>query len=236
MPGRSLFPPAALEDARVLADTIARSNAGQPMRRIDIFDILGRSAESGSGRNLVTASSGFGLTTGGYQAEVLSLTELGRRLAVEGDEAAAIDAVLNVDIFKRFFETYANSQVPSDVAARSFLANEGVPAERTQACLDLILQNGRQSGLIDQRSGADYVLSRSHAVEARPRYGQAPTVAVQSQGSNGSSLVSRRHPPNEIPVRITLQLQLPADQAPEVYDAILASVRKRLVDGITDTD
>lgn len=76
MPAPSLFPPASLEEARVLADTIARSGAGQPMRRIDIFDVLERSAESGPGRNLVTASRGFGLTTGGYQAQSLGLAEL----------------------------------------------------------------------------------------------------------------------------------------------------------------
>jgi len=235
MAGRSLFPPAPIEEARVLADTIARSGSGQPMRRIDVFDVLGRSPDSGPSRNLVTASSSFGLTGGGYQAEFLALTDLGRRLAVDGDETATIDAVLGVDVFRKFFETYANSQLPSDVAARSFLAKEGIPADRTQACLDLVLQNGRYVGLIAQRSGTDYVLTREHAVESRQPSGQGLGEAVQSLVIRGKS------PPAVAPrlqgaipmVQITLAVHLPSDVSAEAYDSIFRSIRRHLI-GIPD--
>lgn len=233
MANRSLFPPAPLEEARALADTIARSNASQPMRRIDVFDVLKRSAESGPGRNLVTASSGFGLTSGGYQADVLSLTDLGRRLAVEDDETAAIDAVLQVDVFSEFFETYANNQVPSEVAARSFLASHGVPTDRAQACLDLILQNGRYSGLIAQRSGTEYVLSREHAAESRRGSGQADEQAVQSLVMTGTTgrAVRQVGRPGPGTLSIHLEIHLPSDQSLETYDAIFRSLRRQLIEG-----
>ena len=235
MPARSLFPPAPIEEARVVADTIARSNAGQPMRRIDVFDVLGRSAGSGAGRNLVTASSGFGLTTGGYQAESLGLTDLGRRLAVDGDESATIDAVLQVDVFRQFFETYANSQLPSDVAARSFLASHGVPSERTDACLELIIENGKYTGLISQRSGTDYVLSREHAVESRMGSGRTTARGGQSSGANVQRPpAGEPSPSSQLPgLHINVEIHLPSEQAPEVYDAIFASMRKHLIDGRT---
>lgn len=236
MPPRSLFPPAPVDEARVLAQTIAESNAGQPMRRIDVFDVLQRSAESGPSRNLVTASFGFGLTTGGYQAEFLSLTDLGRRLAVDGDESAAIEAVLHVDVFRQFFETYANSQLPSEVAARSFLAGNGVPADRTLACLDLILQNGRHVGLIAQRSGAEYVLIRQHAVEERQRAGGPSAGAIASAGSRGTMLQLPAPPPlsgtSEVrALHLTVEIHLPSDQTPEVYDKIFESMRRHLIEG-----
>lgn len=233
MPPRSLFPPVPIEEARSLADTIARSNAGQPMRRLDIFHELRRSADSGPSRNLVTSSSGFGLTSGGYQAESLSLTDLGRRLAVEGDESAIVDALLNVDVFRNFFETYANSQVPAAVAGRSFLADAGVPTDRTQACFDLILENGRSAGLIAQRSGNDYVLTRAHALEAGEQALQPQTQAVQSQVSRGiraipvaSPVVAPLHD-----VQIKLEIHVPPGQDTETYDAIFASIRRHLIDG-----
>ena len=233
MAGRSLFPPAPIEEARVLADTIARSGSGQPMRRIDVFDVLGRSPDSGPSRNLVTASGSFGLTGGGYQAEFLALTDLGRRLAVDGDATATIDAVLGVDVFRKFFETYANSQLPSDVAARSFLAKEGIPADRTQACLDLVLQNGRYVGLIAQRSGTDYVLTREHAVESRQPSGQGLGEAVQSRVGRGTPVVARTAPAQgAMPtIHVSIELHLPSAQDIKVYDAIFSSMRKHLIEG-----
>jgi hypothetical protein len=235
MPGRSLFPPTPIEEARALADTIARSNAGQPMRRIDIFDVLGRSAESGPSRNLVTSSSGFGLTTGGYRAEILGLTDLGRRLSVEGDQSAAIDAVLQVDVFRSFFETYMNSQLPSEVAARSYLASHGVPADRTEMCLQLILENGRYAGLISQRSGSEYVLSRQHAVEAAEGTGQTGQQAIQLGVVRGRSLGRVTQSANQVPLQISIEIRLPESQSVQTYDAIFASLRKHFVDGDLET-
>ena len=238
MPARSLFPPTSIQEARVLPDTIAQSNAGQPMRRIDIFDVLARSAASGASRNLVTASSGFGLTNGGYQAEQLSLTELGVRLSVDGDETAAIDAVLHVEVFRQFFETYANSQLPSDVSARSFLAANGVPTDRAEACLELIRESGRSAGLIDQRSGVDYVLSREHAMESQGASGRALVPARQSAGSRVQrpALAGPPIPPSFPGLQFNVEIHLPNDQTPEVYDAIFASMRKHLIDGPTQSD
>src|SRR3990172_5643398 len=106
MAPKSIFPGVSVKEARSLADTIARKNAGQPMRRFDIFEELRRSPDSGPSRQLVTGSSAYGLTTGGYQAEMLSLTPLGQRLSIENDETGLIDAVLNVDAFKQFFDKY----------------------------------------------------------------------------------------------------------------------------------
>lgn len=233
MPARSIFPPASIGEARVLADTIARSNAGQPTRRIDVFDVLRRSAESGPSRNLVTASSGYGLTTGGYAAESLSLTELGRRLSVEGDEAAAIDAVLHVDVFRQFFETYANNQFPSEVAAHSFLASHGVPSDRTKSCLEVLTESGRSVGLIAQRSGADYVLSREHAAESGQPPGLAAPPGRVSSGAKGQPGRGEDQQSSlQLPgLSINVEIHLPSDQTPEVYDAIFASMRKHLIDG-----
>jgi hypothetical protein len=236
MAGKSLFPPLSLKEARQIADTIARQYSGQPTRRLDVFGALGKSPDSGPSRNLVTSSSGFGLTQGGYQAEMLSLTELGKRLAVEGDETATIDAVLKVEIFQKFFENCKNAVVPSQIAAKSFLAANGVPTDRTQACFELILQNGRECGLIASVSGAERVLSREHAIEKKggipaavakaPDAPSTPAAATATGGGATSPATNSRIPS----IHVNLEIHLPSDAKPDVYEAIFRSMRKHLLD------
>ncbi len=175
MRGKSLFPIISIEDAQQIAIVIAQKNSGQAMRRLAAFEELGKSPDSGPSRSLVTASSGYGLTTGGYQAEYLDLTDLGRRLAVDADESALIDGVMQVDIFKKFFQTYKNSQIPSLVAAKSFLADSGIPADRAEPCLHVLLDPGRYTGRSTTLSGSERVLTRDHALEIKGgTAGQAP--------------------------------------------------------------
>jgi hypothetical protein len=233
MPGKSLFPAVPIDEAQEIARTIAQKNAGQPMRRLDVFEELGKSPTSGPSRLLVTASGGFGLTTGSYNAEMLALTELGRRLAVDDDSTAMIDAVLNVEVFRKFFEGYKGNVLPSDVAARSFLANAGIPTDRTEACWDLIRQNGEQCGLIRELGKALHVLSREHAIE---RMGLKPGEAVSKVRPTGRRPAEEMNQPTPIgfpSLNINLEIHLPADVRPEVYDAIFSSMRKHLIDGTT---
>jgi len=231
MPGKSLFPAMAIEEAQRIARTIAQNNAGQPMRRLDVFEALGRQPDSGPSRLLVTASAGFGLTTGSYIAEMLALTDLGKRLAVDDDKTAMIDAVLNVQVFRKFFETYKDSALPSDVAARSFLATAGIPTDRTEACWSLVRENGQQCGLIQQISGAARVLSRDHAIE---RMGSKSIKAAPKEQPAGGGVAEEVKEAAAIglpSLNINLEIHLPADAKPEVYDAIFSSMRKHLIDG-----
>jgi len=231
MPGKSLFPPVPIEEAQQIARTIAQKNAGQPMRRLDVFEELRKQPDSGPSRNLVTASSGFGLTTGGYKAEILSLTDLGRRLAVDDDRSAVTDAVLTVEVFRKFFEQYKDNPLPSEVAGKSFLATAGVPTDRTEACWNLVRQNGEQCGLIQEVSGARRVLSRDHAIE---RMGIKPVKPIPQAEPSGRKAVEQAEQVAAVglpSLNINLEIHLPPDAKPEQYDAIFASMRKHLIDG-----
>ena len=231
MRGQSLFPPTSIDEAAAIASVIAQKNAGQPMRRLAVFEELDRSPDSGPSRGLVTASSGYGLTSGGYQAERLKLTDLGRRLAVEGDASAKVDAVLNVTVFRKFFDTYKNNQFPSSVAGKSFLADNGIPADRTDGCLNLILENGKQAGLVRMMSGAERVLSREHALEESAEKGGMPASkpAEDHAASDEEAPTDKTH--GRFPsLNINFEIQIPGDQSPEVYDAIFGSMRKHLID------
>src|SRR5689334_2354809 len=72
------FPASTFEEALTLADGIQRFASGERVRRLTLFDKLGRPPESGPSRQLITNSSRYGLSTGGYQSESLELTADGR--------------------------------------------------------------------------------------------------------------------------------------------------------------
>ena len=73
------FPASTFQDGLVVAEAFQKFAAGQMrVRKLTLFDKIGKSPDSGPSRQLITNSSLYGLTTGGYQAEFLELTPGGR--------------------------------------------------------------------------------------------------------------------------------------------------------------
>ena len=84
------FPASTFEEALILADAIQRFAPGQEkVRKLTLFDKLGKSPDSGPSRQLMTNSSRYGLTKGGYHAEIIELTQHGS-LATREDVAPAV--------------------------------------------------------------------------------------------------------------------------------------------------
>ena len=73
------IPTMPFEDVLHLSQAIWECASGKRVRKITLFDHLGKSPDSGPSRALITSSSKYGLTTGGYQAEYLELTEEGAK-------------------------------------------------------------------------------------------------------------------------------------------------------------
>src|SRR5262245_25076837 len=67
-----LFPAVSFDEALFLARAIQEHGAGQPIRRLTLFEALNRSPDSGPTRQLITSSNQYGITTGGYTAETLA--------------------------------------------------------------------------------------------------------------------------------------------------------------------
>src|SRR5690242_6060593 len=78
------FPASSFEEALAFARSILDFGSGTPVRRISLFDHLGKSPESGPSRQLVTNASKYGLITGNKSSDLLSLTPEGA-LAVDDE-------------------------------------------------------------------------------------------------------------------------------------------------------
>lgn len=219
-----LFPRLPLEEALQIANIIWEENAGEPMRRITIFDTLNRSPSSSTSRFLITASSSYGLTTGGYNAEEIKLTQRGLVVTKDKDIKGKIDAVIGVKIFESFFEKYKNATLPSDAAAKDFLRGEGIPEKDLNLCLEIILKNGIDVKLIQEISGTERIVSLDHALE---------TVQEEKQELGGKKEREAEKPiagKKSIPsVNINIEIHLPSDAKPDTYSAIFKNIKEHLM-------
>lgn len=59
------FPAAVFEDSLNFARKVYAIGSGQPVKRLTLFDELGKSPESGASRQLIINSGRYGLTKGG---------------------------------------------------------------------------------------------------------------------------------------------------------------------------
>lgn len=158
----ALYPKYSLVEALKLAESIRDNNAGQPYNRVDLAASLETSPESSSFRILITASSKYGLTEGGYQAERISLTELGRSIAspTSDEERAAglLRALYNVEFYKSFFSKYQNHRLPrKDLLLNTLEREFKIPAGDREQCYDLLIKNATELGLLKDVSGTPYV-------------------------------------------------------------------------------
>jgi len=233
----SPFPPFSLEESLAIAKTIWENNSGKPMRRLTIFDALKRSPSSGASRQLVTASSGYGLTQGSYAAEVLQLTERGQAIAERNDPKAKIDAIMTVEIFAAFFEHYKNATVPATAAAADFLKGQGVPEQSVESCLETLLECGEYVSLIQEISGVKRIVSSEHALETlskrQPVIKAAPGTPSQQPEKEPAietplPNLATQHVTDSPSVHIDIQIHIDANAKLEQIEKIFESMAKYL--------
>lgn len=158
----TLYPKYSLVEALKLAESIRDNNAGQPYNRVDLAASLEASPESSSFRILITASSKYGLTEGGYQAERIALTELGRSIvSPTSDEESSqglLRALYNVEFYKSFFSKYQNHRLPrKDLLLNTLEREFKIPATDREQCYELVIKNATELGLLKDVGGTPYV-------------------------------------------------------------------------------
>ncbi len=147
----------ALSIARTLHDNFA-SKSATPLR---IAASLNVQPSSGPFRMLCGASSAYGLTKGSYNSKEISITELGKRITrplEEGDDLEAKrEALLKPRVVGEFLVKYSGSPIPHKDIATNVLADIGVPRDRTEKVLRLIIESADAVGLLRKIKDKQYV-------------------------------------------------------------------------------
>lgn len=197
----------SLGEALRIPQAICDNYGKAPTKPFNIASALELSPSSTMFRMLCGASAAYGLTQGSYSSDMVSLTELGRRIVAptaEGSELPARrEALLKPRVIKEFLTKYNNSKVPSDKIARNVLEEMGVPVDATERTFGLILKSAKEVGFLRELKGSVYVdldsvAAPSNAAEDEPSNQPSPGFKLdddisgdgRSNGANSSSVES----------------------------------------------
>jgi hypothetical protein len=181
------FPAVAFEDAAVLAEEIQKLAPGQRrIRRLTLFEQLGRSPDSGHARQQIVNSNRYKLTKGNYNAEFLELTEKGA--VATNPDAPARDrtrarfelAIADVPPLAALYESLNGNKLPAQQVMRDQLvADQQFAAELAQEAVELFIVNAKHVGVLRPMAGSERVLTIEHVLDELP---STPASATRNGG------------------------------------------------------
>lgn len=188
------FPAAPFEDALDFAREIFRIGAGQPVRRLTLFDELGKSPDSGPSRQLITNSNKYGLTTGSYTSEQLALTEIGLKCVDDGVylreriRNKVNLGILQIEPFAGLYKKFEGSKLPASAVLTDSIKEFDVKDDAAKEAVDTFIVNLRYLNLLQVLAGADRIVSLDHVLDSVSE--DSPLPKTIQTGSRSNSLVT----------------------------------------------
>lgn len=202
---QSDFPLTSLQQAQKIASAIVDNFAGDGGSPPDVALALSISPTSSAWPALTGAAIAYGLIEGGWNANTMKLTPLGRKLVApeaEGEDLAARrEAILKPKLLREFFEKYRRAKFPNDVIAGNVLRAMNLPAHRVEASLEIIKENGRYAGIIRETPTGPFINLDSPGVPAPIATQEFPGTLDTSDSGNATGTVK----PVDLPPAITPQ-------------------------------
>ncbi|MBI4298143.1 MAG: hypothetical protein HY666_00065 [Chloroflexi bacterium] len=232
--GPKTFPTVKFEDVLVLAKGIQEHGAGDRMRRLTLFDELERSPESSTSRNLVTISARYGLTSGGYAAEYLALTDdakivLGDTHPEEERRQKSFQmAIGKQEVLQNLYDRLKNKRLPAPAVLKDELAELSVSEADRSLAAEVFVANARFLGLVREVSGAERLLPIEQVLE---ELSGAPKQIVPAEPKPETPPVTQTPPGvmvTEPSVHIDIQIHIDSSASAEQIDQIFASMARHL--------
>jgi predicted nucleotide-binding protein len=188
---QSEIPRLSISEAIRLGQSLYDDFACKPTQPHQLAMAVDISPTSSGWQELCGASIAYGITTGGKNAQTISITDLGRRVIapiVENDDLIAkVECALRPEIARRFFERYNHAKFPQDKIARNVLADMGVPPDRLDNVLEILKRNGEFVGIILQTKTGPFV-----AIDIpQPQFEEALPTSQEGQVENIAELPSK---------------------------------------------
>jgi len=251
--GRKSYPVSSFEDVLPLSKGILAYGAGDSMRKLTLFDKLGRSPDSSSSRMLITTSNKYGLTSGGYQAEYINLTEDAKELLGDGNSTKARKqkafemAIGQIELFNELYEKLKNKRIPDIDVLKDEIMQLGISRNDSQPCSDVFLKNIRYLGITREVAGSERLIPIEQLLEELSPEGGKPapsetkqdlnietkqkvqngvdpdTISTFNGNQNVSQAVSK-----EPSVHIDIQIHIDSSAETKQIDQIFASMAKHL--------
>jgi len=161
------YPLHPIQDCIEIANAIYTNNSGLPIDRTILATQLNSTPSSSGFVTKLNSSSKYGLTDGGYKDPEISLTSLGQSIVSPKSEnefrLCLIQAVLHPNVFRRFYEILDGKAVPPSENSKNIIYRDfNIDSSLLDECFNLIVENGRYTGIITQTGHQMSVNLRSY--------------------------------------------------------------------------
>lgn len=166
------FPAAPFEDTIDFVKSMFEFGSGEAVRRLSLFDHIGKSPDSGASRMLVTNANKYGLIKGNYASETLELTQDGVRtvdpqIPARDQLRAKIKlSIEDIEIFAKLHERFVGRALPAKTALIDTAMELGESKDAAPEAVETFILNARYVGLLAMLSGAERLVSKDAAVDA----------------------------------------------------------------------
>lgn len=187
---KGIFPAVSFEEALTIPLAIQKHAAGQKVRRLTLFDHIGKSPDSGPSMQMVANASKYGLIKGSSRSEFLELTPQGL-VATSNDtsqreklNARFSLAISRIEHFKQLYDVQKGQRLPANSILEDLAEENGVPKDQAKECVEKFIVNAKYIGLLKTLSGADRIVPIEQLLEELPR--ETKNHQVNQGGANGS--------------------------------------------------
>lgn len=150
-----------LDDALLVPKALLQEYGGHPSTPLDVAAAMDLTPTSGKFRMLCGASIAYGLTTGGYNAAQIAITDLAKQIIEPQEENADLEgkrqAIMKPRILREFLSKYSGSPLPREDIAANVLKSMNVPSDRTKQVWDMILKSAESVGFLQTIKERRYV-------------------------------------------------------------------------------
>lgn len=191
------FPASPFEEPLEFANQIFAFGSGEAVRRLSLFDHIGKAPESGTSRQIITNANRYGLIKGGYQSDIIELTAEGTRAIdpqfPQRDQARARIklAIEDIEIFSKLHERFVGRALPARAALIDAAKEFDATPDAAEEAVDTFIVNLRFVGLLVTLSGAERIVSKDHALDQLPA--SSPTFRAQTPVGNTGAIVTAEH-------------------------------------------
>lgn len=155
------IPAYELDEALLVAKAILQQYGGHASTPLDVAAAMDLTPSSSKFRMLCGASIAYGLTTGGYNAAQISVSDLARQILEPQEEGADLagkrESIMKPRILREFLSKYSGAQLPREDIGKNVLKGMNVPAERTKQVWDMILKSSETVGFLQTIKDRKYV-------------------------------------------------------------------------------
>jgi hypothetical protein len=193
------FPSAPFSESLGFAKKVSEIGGGVQVRRLTLFNELGKSPTSSASQSLLSNSFKYGLTKGSYKSEFIELTEIGSKCVGDSETRlrakAQIDAaIFSIELFKDLYEQLIELKLPSPSVISDKCVELGVHKDLAREAVDTFIVNLRDVGLLQTIAGAERIVSVAHRLdEVKEGRVSQTSAAVDGEGLAAANIITSAH-------------------------------------------